>query len=58
MPEDRLTITLGPELRDKLQKIAKRDKRAMAYIVRQALEEFVKTCNVPGEQVTLPFESR
>ena len=36
------SMRLDPDLRSKLEKIAKRDDRSIAYIVRKALEEYVK----------------
>jgi hypothetical protein len=36
------TMRLDSGLREKLEKIAKRDDRSIAYVVRKAVEEFVK----------------
>jgi predicted transcriptional regulator len=35
-------MRLDSGLREKLEKIAKRDDRSIAYVVRKAVEEFVK----------------
>ena len=35
-------LRLDPDVRAKLEKIAKRDDRNVAYIIRKAIEEFIK----------------
>ena len=36
------SFRLDADLREKLEKIAKRDDRSVAYLIRKAIEEFVK----------------
>ena len=36
------TLRLDADLREKLEKIAKRDDRSLGYVINKAVEEYVK----------------
>ncbi|MFC4535669.1 CopG family ribbon-helix-helix protein [Sphaerisporangium dianthi] len=42
MATENYSLRLDPERRDKLQKIAKRQDRDMAYIIRKAIDEYIE----------------
>jgi hypothetical protein len=41
-PYDRLTITLAPGQRDALESIAERNHATLAFVVRHALDKFMR----------------
>ena len=53
MSDDRLTISLGPGQREALKVFAKHTNAALSFVVRTALDEFIRRHT--DRQLPLPF---